>query len=463
MAYEVVIPRLGLTMEEGRVVEWYKQDGETVEAGEPLFGVETDKAIQDVEAPVSGVVYHVSDIPSEPLPIGTVIGYIAALGEEVPLPGVSPVAAPMETPAGVLESTPDAAPTQAAPAEGRKMSSPAARRRAKELGIDWRTIERSGSEPILVAHVEEAAKAREPSVEPPPREVSIKASPVARRLAKEAGIDLVELAAQKPSGRIHREDVEAAIAAREALATPSQPVLTEGKTVPVTQIRRVIAQRMAESAHITAPVTLTTEADATELVALRERLNATLAARGIAATTYNDLFVKLTSVALKEHPMLNAYWKRGDTSGREDEIVIPDDIHVAVAVDTEAGLLAPVIRDVTSKSIQQIAEELRSLVEKAQTHQLGPDELQGGTFTITNLGMYGIDAFTPIINLPQCAILGVGRIVDKPTVWNDQLVPRKRMALSLTFDHRVVDGGPAARFLNTVREYVEQPYLWLTQ
>jgi len=462
MAYEVVIPRLGLTMEEGRVVEWYKQDGETIEAGEPLFGVETDKAIQDVEAPVSGVVYHVPDIPSEPLPVGTVIGYIAAPGEEVALPVVSAAAVPVEAPAGVVESTPDAAPIQAASAEGRKLSSPAARWRAKELGIDWRTIEHPEGKPILVAHVEEAAVART-IVEAPPEEMSIKASPVARRMAKEASIDLGELAARKPSGRIHREDVEAAIAAREALAAPSQPIPTEAKTVPVTQVRRVIAQRMTESAHTTAAVTLTTEADATELVALRERLQTALTPQGTTVPTYNDLFVKLTSVALQDHPMLNAYWKAADPTGGQDEIVVPSDVHIAVAIDTEAGLLAPIIRDVKTKSIQQIADEFRSLVKRAYDHQLGADDLQGGTFTITNLGMYGIDAFTPIINLPQCAILGIGRIVEKAAVWDGQVVACKRIALSLTFDHRVVDGGPAARFLDTIREYVEQPYLWLTQ
>jgi pyruvate dehydrogenase E2 component (dihydrolipoamide acetyltransferase) len=213
---------------------------------------------------------------------------------------------------------------------------------------------------------------------------------------------------------------------------------------------------MAESAQTVAAVTLTTEADASELVALREQMKAVLTPRGRLVPGYTDLIVKLTAVALQEHPLLNASWK-------ESEIVIPDDIHIAVAVDTDAGLLVPVVRSVPFKSVEQIAGELRTLAEKAHSRQLSPDDLQGGTFTVTNLGMYGIDAFTPIVNLPQCAILGVGRIISKPAVHNDQVVPRAMMALSLTFDHRVVDGGPAARFLNTVREYVEQPYLWLTK
>jgi len=453
MAYEVVVPRLGLTMEEGRIVEWYKEDGETVEVGEPLFAVETDKAILDVEAPVNGIVYHVPDLSPDPLPIGVVIGYILAPGEGVPLPQASPAATSTAIPAEAAVSTPAAASVQTASAGGKKLVSPAARRRAKELGIDWRTIEHPEGGPIMVAHVEEAARSRE-------QVVRIQASPVARRLAEAAGIDLAELAAQKrkrqPGERIKREDVEAAIAAREAAAAPPPPAPVVGEAMPITHIRRLIAQRMVESTHTTAPLTLTTEADATELVALRERLKATLSPRGVVVPTYTDLIIRLTALALQEHPLLNAYWK-------EDEIIVPTGIHIAVAVDTEAGLLVPVIRDVLSKSVQQITEEARALAEKARARQLGPDDLQGGTFTVTNLGVYGIDAFTPIINLPQCAILGVGRIIGKPAAYNDEIALRQMMALSLTFDHRVVDGGPAARFLKTIREYVEQPYLWMVR
>ena len=173
--------------------------------------------------------------------------------------------------------------------------------------------------------------------------------------------------------------------------------------------------------------------------------------------TYTDLLIKLTSIALSEHPLLNASWQ-------EDGILVPDGVHIAMAVDVESGLVVPVIRDVPAKSIQQIAEESRaSGPEGPQPASWVSTTCKGGTFTITNLGTYGIDAFSPIINLPQCAILGVGRIIEKPAVVDGQVVPRKMMALSLTFDHRVVDGGPAARFLNMVREYVEQPYQWLSR
>jgi pyruvate dehydrogenase E2 component (dihydrolipoamide acetyltransferase) len=453
MAYEIVVPRLGLTMEEGRIVEWFKQSGETTEAGEPLFAVETDKVVLEVEAPISGIVYPLPDLPSESMPIGTLIGYILAPGEQPPqqeaVPSVTPAAAEAETPVPHASAT-----VGTGPADGqRKLASPAARRRATELGMDWRAIERPGGGPILVAHIETAAQAREQASH-------IEASPVARKLAQAAGIDLAELAARKPGEKIQRAHVEAAIAAREETQAeaiiPATPAPVMGTMMPITQIRRVIAQRMAEGSQTTAPVTLTTEADATDLVAVREQFKAALGSRNMVVPTYTDLLVKLTSIALSEHPMLNATWQ-------EDGILIPDGIHIAVAVDVEEGLIVPVIRDVPSKSIQQIAEESRALVQGARNRQLGVDDLQGGTFTITNLGTYGIDAFTPIINLPQCAIMGIGRIIEKPAVVDGQLVPRKMMALSLTFDHRVVDGGPAARFLSTIREYVEQPYSWLTR
>jgi pyruvate dehydrogenase E2 component (dihydrolipoamide acetyltransferase) len=189
-------------------------------------------------------------------------------------------------------------------------------------------------------------------------------------------------------------------------------------------------------------------------VALREKLRLALSAKGVLVPTFTALFVKLTAAALQEHPLLNARLT-------EKEIILQKNIHIAVAVDTEAGLLVPVIRNVQTKSSQQIAEELYSLARRARARELEPDDLQGGTFTISNLGAFGIDAFTPIINLPQCAILGFGRIIAKPVVLNDQILPRKVLTLNLTHDHRLVDGAPAARFLNTIRGFVEQPSLWI--
>jgi pyruvate dehydrogenase E2 component (dihydrolipoamide acetyltransferase) len=474
MAYEVTIPRLGWSMEVGTLAEWHKEDGDRVEAGEILFTVEGDKALQEVEALESGILRIPPDSPppGQELPVGTLLAYILEPGEEAPFEGTAasvPTQAAASSLAGPELATPELAPPAPArveptpaPTAGRDKDglpaiSPRARRVAEELGVDWTVLQGSGRTGRIVERdVRGAAEAGVP-------ELPIKISPVARRLAEEAGLDLAELAAARRGARIQRQDVEAAIADREGVPPMAPPTAAEGEALPVTQIRRVIAQRMAESAHTTAAVTLTTEADATELVALREEIKTTLSPRDLAVPTYTDLMVKLTGVALKEHPMLNARWESAeDDAGAAARIVMPNEVHIAVAVDTEAGLLVPVIRDVPTKSLQSIAEETRVLADKARARELGPEELGGGTFTITNLGTYGIDAFTPIINLPQCAILGVGRIIAKPAVWGDQVVPRQMMALSLTFDHRVVDGGPAARFLNTVREYVEQPYLWLT-
>ena len=225
--------------------------------------------------------------------------------------------------------------------------------------------------------------------------------------------------------------------------------------LPITTVRRTIADRMATSAHTVAPVTLTTEADATELVRLRKQLKDD--GRPAGSPSYNDLLAKLVAQALLEHPMVNARFD-GDT------IVQSATANIGVAVDTDRGLLVPVLRDVQTKSLRQIARESAALIEKARTGRVTVDELQGGTFTITNLGMYEIDAFTPIINLPECAILGVGRIVPKQVVVDaeaERVAIRQMMFLSLTFDHRLVDGAPAARFLQRVKQYVEKPYLWL--
>ena len=458
MAYEVTMPRLGWTMEEGVFGEWLKKDGEEVQAGDLLFTVEGDKATQEVEVFESGILHLPSNAPApgDVIPVGALLAYIVQAGESLPAEsGQSPRLEGQERQVGIAGPTATAGPavprklvTQAGAADSRNdpTISPRARRVAGELGVDWTQLTGSGRTGRIVERdVRAAAKT---IVEP----VGVDISPVARRMAEEAGLSLEELAASRPGGRIQREDVEAAIASRR------QPVLEgegEAQVVPHTRIRQITAQRMAESARTTAPVTLTTEADATELVALREQLKSSYARRGLAVPSYNDIYIKLTAAALQEHSTLNSSW--GD-----DGLVLHSDIHIGFAVETEQGLLAPVLRDVPAKSLRMIAAESASLIEGAHQERLSHDAMQGGTFTITNLGMFGIDAFTPIINLPQAAILGIGRIVCKPAVHEGEVVPRQMVALSLTFDHRAVDGAPAARFLNTVREYVSEPILWLT-
>ncbi len=273
------------------------------------------------------------------------------------------------------------------------------------------------------------------AAKPPSTKGNPTISPRARRIANELNISWHHIKGSGQTGRIIERDIRAVTA---------QPPGSTG------HIRELIANRLWQSQNETAAVTLTTEADATGLVDLRAGFKAS---QGTDAPTYSHMIAKLTALALGEHPALNASWQNGAPHQYES-------VHLGLAVDTEGGLLVPVIRDADSKSLAQIATEARALALKARRHTLGPDALQGGTFTISNLGMYGIDAFTPIINLPQAAILGLGRIVEKPAVFQGQVVPRALMALSLTFDHRILDGGPAARFLDRVRTFIEQPDLW---
>ena len=242
----------------------------------------------------------------------------------------------------------------------------------------------------------------------------------------------------------------------QAASAVSKPV-TETLT-PLTNVRKLTAARLAESARTVVPVTLTTDVDATELVRLRKQIASDLSASGLLVPTYNDLMLKLVAVALGEHPALNA-------SYTDAGIVRHAEAHIGIAVDTERGLLVPVVRDVGRKSLRQIAAESARLIEEVRAGTVRANDLRGGTFSLSNLGMYQIDAFTPVVNLPECAILGIGRIQARPVVIDEEaetVAVRRMMALSLTFDHRAVDGGPAARFLNRVREFVARPFLWLT-
>jgi pyruvate dehydrogenase E2 component (dihydrolipoamide acetyltransferase) len=474
MATEIVMPRLGWTMEEGIFGEWLKKDGEEVKSGDLIFTVESDKATQEVETFDNGILRIPPDGPKagDVIPVGGRMGYIVKPGEAPPFETktAEPVQAAPQSTNGAPQTIakPASAPAPQKATGTLPTISPRARRVAGELGVEWASLTGSGRTGRIVERDIRAAyanRATEPAIPVPtvpvtkaPTPAIVQVSPVAQRMAEAAGLDLAEVAAQKPGQRIQRQDVEAAIAARDAQpATPAMASVastSDGETIPITRIRSIIAQRMTESLQTTAPVTLTTEADATELVALREQLKASFAPRNLIVPSYNDLLMKLTAVALQEHRLLNASWRGSD-------IFIPNHVNVGFAVDGDEGLVVPVVRGVESKSVRQIAAESQALIERVKTQKATPADMQEGTFTITNLGAYGIDAFTPIINPPQCAILGVGRIIKKPAVYQDQLVPRHRVALSLTFDHRIVDGGPAARFLNTIRTYIEETALWL--
>ncbi|HUW11382.1 MAG TPA: dihydrolipoamide acetyltransferase family protein, partial [Anaerolineae bacterium] len=352
-------------------------------------------------------------------------------------------------------------PESGAAGRGRIFASPRARKAARAEGIDLALLAGTGPEGRIIERDVLAYL-----------EAALKITPVARRLAEQAGLDPRALTGSGASGRITKEDVEAAVASAQSAAAhcaaaqvAAPPTLipivrpaaaaAEVPVVPMSGVRAVIARRMTESHQTTAPVTLTTEVDATEFVVARRRLKEKLAGDLGFSIGYNDLLIKLVAKALREFPYMNARLQG-------DSIRQLSDVHVALAVDTDRGLLVPVIRAADQKGLRECARELREVVARAREGKALPDELTGSTFTITNLGMHEIDAFTPIINLPEAAILGVGRIKPQPAVFNGEIAIRQMMWLSLTFDHRLVDGAPAARFLQRIKQLVEEPYLLLS-
>jgi len=444
MPHEVVMPRLGWTMETGTVVEWLKQDGELVAAGEAIFSVEADKGLTEVEALDDGILHIPADSPlGIEVPVGTTLAYIAPAGASVPNAGVSSLpGTPFASNSEQRPSQPDAPAAPRGDRNGKPRISPRARRRAGELQIDWTAIAGSGRSGRIIERDVVAASARLAVLRP-------RAAPAVRKLADEAGVGLEEIPATGPSGRVTRSDVRLA----------SHRQVAADVTEPMSQVRRIVSQRMAEAARTVAPVTLTTEADATELMLVRARLKDELSGANEPVPSITDLVVRLVALALREHPDLNASLVDG-------EIARHASIHIGIAVDTERGLLVPVVRDADRKSVHAIAGESARLIDEARRGLSATADLGGGTFTVTNLGMFEIDAFTPIINLPECAILGIGRIVARPVVLDEEggeIGIRKMMSLSLTFDHRVVDGGPAARFLQRCKQMIERPYVPLTR
>lgn len=455
MPNEIVMPRLGWTMEVGTVVEWLKASGDPVEAGEHIFAVESDKAITEVESLDSGVLYIPDATPiGVEVPVGAALAFILEPGEEPPAYSFGGQALP--EPQDFGKSIDDDIPTDPGPvaasngAHGGVMPvSPRARRVAAELGVDLDSVTGSGKGGRIREQDVRAAAAAIPAPAPEPR-----ATPSVRKLAEQIGVDLRTVPSSRPSGRVTRADLT-----RGASAT-SAPV-AEGTTAPISPIRRAIRDRMSETARTVAPVTLTTEADATELWDFRQRLKQDLQTpdSGLRAPSITDLLVRISALALVDQPELNVRLD-GDT------ITQFDAAHIGIAVDTERGLLAPVLRDADRKSIHDIAAESAELIARTRDGSIGADQLKGSTFTVTNLGMFEIDAFTPILNLPEAAILGVGRIVPKPVVVDvdtEEIAIRRMLFLSLTFDHRVVDGAPAARFLQRIKQMVEHPLVALTR
>lgn len=458
MPAEVTMPQMGLTMEYGTIVNWLIREGDEVTNGQEVCEVETDKATLAVESHSAGKVARILASVGQVVPVGAPICVLLAPGE-ILLPNWLPSNA---IPAGEAGAVPQPSVDSLTPsistavpehASGPAQASWKARTLARELGMDLARISGTGiSGRVTAADVLNSQTASAISA----GGVEIKASPIAMNLAKALGIELAQVPGTGLNSRVERDDVLQFAAsvisgARQKIDKRGEPI-TPSRIIPLEGVRGIVSRRMAESVHTTARVTLIREVNASALVDVRARLKA----QNI-QVAYNDLLIAMCAAALREHPEANA---RLTVAGIEQL----QEIHIGLAIDTDRGLIVPVIHNIDRLSLSEIATETLRLIDGARSGRISPDDLTGGTFTLTSLGIYGVDAFTPVINLPECCILGVGRIVRKPVAdeHTDAVVVQPRITLSLVFDHRVIDGAPAARFFNRVVELVEEPMLLLT-
>lgn len=421
----IVIPEEIGPVEECVVVTWLKREGDRVEQGEDLLILQAEKTSFDIPAPATGTIKAVLVNQGETVKRDQPLAHLAVSATEAAAAAPEPESAPAVPPAP----------------SGEGRASPLAKKLARQHGLDLSRISGSGSggriterdvQAVIEAQIRQTSSA-------PKKEVL--ASPVAKRLAREHGLNLADLPTAG-SGRITEKEVQAYLEAQQPVAAAPAPAAS--RTIPLAGMRGTVARRMQQSLQEMAQLTLHTEVDVTDLVTLREQL------KSQGPVTYTDLIVKACALALRQHPRLNATLEG-------DQIKLLADIHVGLAVALDEGLTVPVLRHADRQSLADLARERTRLVEKAKATQLTTPEITGSTFTVTNLGTYEIDAFTPIVNPPEAAILGVGRIVEKVVVYQGKIAQRAMMTLSLSFDHRLVDGAPAAEFLQTIKRQLEQP------
>jgi pyruvate/2-oxoglutarate dehydrogenase complex dihydrolipoamide acyltransferase (E2) component len=461
VAVEVLLPKIGLTMQEGTIDEWLVPTGGAVSEGDALLRLATDKVDVDVEAEAGGLFHPVVQAGAT-LPAGALIGWLLAEGEALPVSGGPVPTEPVDS--GIADAVSAAAGALPVAAylngsgglngsEGRLLASPNARRVAAETGVDLTAVRGTGPGGRIVSEdVEEyllALPAQPPvvlSADP-----VTPTSPLVRRLAKERGIDLADVQPTGAGGRIRRADLDAVTPAptpapaRRATASP-QP----GDVVPLTGMRGIIAGRMHASLQEMAQLTHGYEVRMDAVVALRDQLKQEWADSDLPVPSLNDFLMKAAALALRDHPLLNA-------GVLEDGIHLFEDIHLGFAVAVPNGLLVPVIQDAADLSLPAMARCSRELAENARAGRISPVQLEGATFTVTSLGGYGVDFFTPVVNPGNVAILGVGRLRDGVEWVDDQPRRTRVLTLSLTFDHRAVDGAPAAEYLRTVGELLRRP------
>lgn len=444
MPKEVIMPALGMAQETGTLLRWLVKEGATVKAGEPLMEVATDKVDMTVDASASGTLAGISASEGEDIPVGQVIAYILAPGEKAPLP--SPPRIGEGADAGKTKTDrPDASPLPpvgGGVGGGGVVVSPVAARMAAEHGVDLAAIPAKGGR---IQKEDVAAYLESRKAAPPPGKVL--ASPKARRLAQEKGVELSAIAGNGPDGAVLAGDVEAWQPAPVVQPLPAPVAIGEvGETISVSRGWQVMAQRLTESWTSVPHFYLVREVAAGALQAWRAQAQS----RSDTKITVSDLLVKITAIALTRHPRLNASWVKG-------QIVANPTVNLGLAVAVEDGLLVPVLHNAEKLGLRETAARRAALVERAQTGKLSLDDLSGGTFTISNLGMFGVDAFNAIVNPPQAAILAVGKIADRVVAVDGQPAVRPMLTLTLSCDHRVVDGARAARFLDELAGLIEDP------
>ena len=447
MATKVHMEALSPTMEEGRLAKWLKKEGDQVNEGDVLAEVETDKATMELVARGSGVLGAITLEEGASAPVGSVIAMIAAEGEDVG--------------SGAKASKTEEKPADTSPAEGSPATDTSA---AKPEGTGTGASAREETPTPAQA----PAPAPAPAQAPAPGDAGeaggrVKASPLARKMAAESGVELRSVQGSGPGGRITKRDIEGAASAPATRAqapgssapmpAPRPATGADYEDIPLTQMRKTIAKRLATSIGPIPTFYLTIEVDMTAMQRARENVNKRLEESGI-KTSVNDFIIKAVASALRQHPEVNAQWT--DTAIRRFNRV-----HIGVAVAVEDGLITPIVRDADAVGVAQISQQVKELAKRARERKLQPDEYTGATFSISNLGMFGIDEFTAIINPPESAILAIGKAEEKVVVVNGEMVVQPRMRVTMSCDHRVIDGATGAKFLQTLRSYLEEPAMML--
>lgn len=457
MPIEVTMPRLSDTMQQGTVVKWNVKEGQKVSSGDVIADIETDKATMELQSFDDGTVARLTAAEGQTVPVGTVIAVLAAQGESVE----------------------DA--RKAGSANGARGAERAQHdaKQAESHGVGFSEKEAVGAA-TLTRESQPAAGAR---AEPARRETGdgpardggrIFASPLARKMADEHGLDLTEIKGTGPSGRIVRKDIEAALSAPQApqarkpgapapaprapeLALPPAGAALEPRTVPLSNMRRVIARRLVESKQTVPHYQVTVEVDMDALVSLRSTLNDQLASQGVKLSV-NDFIVRACALAMHQHPFVNSRWVE---QGNDAAIEVLGEVNIGIAIalpeERGGGLVVGVVRNADHLGLRSISHQSKALADKARAKGLAPNEMEGATFTISNLGMFGVEHFTAIINPPNVCILAVGAAIQKPVVKDGQLAVGHRMAMTMSSDHRIVDGAMAAQYLNTVKTLLQQP------